>query len=194
MAATILLLRRFGASLLGNEPFRLAALAALTALELDWATKSWALHALTGPMPLGDLTLGVEHNTAFAFSTGAGAVSRELVAAVRLLAVTALVLMAGTLGLRERRHAAGLGLIVGGGLGNSGDLLFRTHGVVDFIGAGPFALRLGGQEMAFGLIFNIADLSVLIGIALLAPLIRLWAIAAHVRIRQWQRRWLAGES
>ena len=34
--------------------------------------------------------LGIEHNAAFAFSTGEGEVSRSLVAAVRLTALTAL--------------------------------------------------------------------------------------------------------
>lgn len=186
--------RRSGATLVHNELVRLAVLVTIAALQLDWVTKSWALQALHGTMPVGGLLLGVEHNPAFAFSTGAGMVSQELVASVRLGALTLLVVLAVTLGLRARRYAAGVGLILGGGLGNTVDLLLRSHGVVDFIGAGPFSLRLGDRDVVFALVFNAADVAVLVGVVLLAPVIRQWAIAAQQRIGEWGRRWLPDES
>jgi signal peptidase II len=176
------------------ELLRLAVLCTVAAFNADWATKWWALNALEGSLPLGSLLLGVVHNDAFAFSAGAGEVSRLLVLAVRLVVVGGLAVVAIRLGMEQRRHAIGLGLVCGGGLGNAADIAFREHGVVDFIGAGPFSLGLAAPGAGFHLVFNIADLAVLIGIGLLAPLIRDWALRAQARFAHWERRWLADES
>ena len=189
----ILLRRADGATLLDPRVVRLAILTTIAALLLDFATKSWAIDSLNGTTPFGALLLGIEHNAAFAFSAGAGLVSRELVAGVRLGALAALVLLATVLGVRERRHAAGVGLILGGGLGNTGDLIFRTHGVVDFIGVGPFEVDFGGRDVVFGLVFNAADVAVLVGVVLLTPVIQLWAIAAQTQLAR-ARRWLNGQT
>jgi len=178
-----------------HELLRLTILCTIVALQLDWATKSWALQALgDGSLPLGSLVLGVIHNDAFVFSTGAGSVSRIFVVAVRLAALLLLAGIARSAGVAARRDAAGVGFIIGGGLGNIADLLLREHGVVDFIGTGPVALVVASWRAEFHLVFNLADVAVLVGIGLLAPLIRNWALALQQRLRAWERRWLLGDS
>lgn len=155
---------------------RLVALVGTAAFLTDWATKSWALGTLKDKTAaLGSLVLGLESNLAFAFSSGADSVSPHLVLGARLGAVLAIGIVFGRLFVRDRRTAVGVGLILGGGLGNAVDLAFRG-GVVDFIGAGHFY-------------FNIADVVILIGIGLLAPIIRFYALAVQRRIMQWETRW-----
>lgn len=185
-------LRRLAGSLTRYDVVRLAILVAFAAFLADWATKSWALETLHRARPLGALMLTVERNDAFAFSTGSGTTPTFLVLAARFTALAALVLFSREIILHGRRYAAGMGLMVGGGFGNAADLLFREGGVVDFIGAGPFALPLAEEPTHFHLVFNTADIAVLLGLGLLAPLISNWALGAQRRVARWERRWLEG--
>lgn len=177
-----------------TERLRLVALLAAAAFTADWATKAWALDALHEPMMLGALLLDIERNTVFAFSSGQGVTPPALVIAVRLAALLAVVLVARRVAEHGLRYAAGLGLVLGGGFGNAADLLFRDGGVVDFIGAGPWFFEFSDALYRFHVVFNGADLALLIGIALLAPLIRDWALGAQRRLARWERRWLAGDA
>jgi lipoprotein signal peptidase len=180
-------LRAFAA----HDILRFATLVAIAAFLLDWATKSWALRALEDmAVPLGALVLGVERNDAFAFSSGSGQVSAGFVIAVRLLALAGVVLISRRVVVRCRRYAAGFALLLAGGFGNAADLMFRGGAVVDFIGAGPFRFEWAGEVMHFGLVFNAADISILLGLALIAPQIQTWALAAQRRLAQWEERWL----
>ena len=161
--------------LAGQMMMRLVALAGIAAFLADWASKSWALGTLGhATAALGWLVLGLESNQAFAFSSGES-VSPEVVMGARLSALLGIGIVFGRLFVRDRRTAVGAGLILGGGMGNAVDLAFRGS-VVDFIGAGHFY-------------FNLADLAILVGIGLMAPMIRVHALTTQRRIAQWERRW-----
>jgi lipoprotein signal peptidase len=90
--------------------------------------------------------------------------------------------------VRNRRSAAGAGLILGGGFGNATDLAFRGE-VIDFIGTGPLTFDLSGDLVQLHFFFNTADLAILLGIGLMAPVISLCALGAQRRIRAWEKRW-----
>lgn len=182
--------RRLARRLLHHDLLRLATLVAIAAFLADWATKSWALHTLDGTMPLGSLILAVERNEAFAFSSGTGAVPPVLVTAVRLCALAAIAWLSHRVAARTRRYAAGVGLLLGGGFGNAADMAFRGGAVVDFIGAGPFRFEWSGELLHFHFVFNIADIAILIGLGLVAPVIRHAALSAQRRIAQWEDRLL----
>lgn len=185
-------IRRVAGSLTSYDLLRLAVLVAIAAFLADWATKSWALESLERARPLGALTLAVERNDAFAFSTGSGSASPELVLAVRIGALLLLLALGRDVLAYGRRYAAGMGLMLGGGVGNAADLLFREGAVVDFIGAGPFRLPGATEPLHFHLVFNTADVAVLLGLGLLAPLISSWALATQRRVGEWEKRWLDG--
>ena len=184
------LVRRAVRRVRAHDLLRLATLVAVAAFLADWATKSWALHTLVGTMPLGSLLLGVERNEAFAFSSGAGAVSPALVIGVRLCALVAIAWLSHRVAVRTRRYAAGVGLLLGGGFGNAADIVFRGGAVVDFIGAGPFRFEWSGELVHFHFVFNIAELAILIGLGLVAPVIRHAALGAQRRIARWEARLL----
>jgi lipoprotein signal peptidase len=177
-----------------HHVLRLAKLLAAAAFLLDWSTKSWALQHLDGTsMPLGALTLGVARNEAFAFSAGDGQVSALLVICVRLAALISIILVCRRVtGLLSKRNACGVALLLAGGFGNAADLLFRGGAVVDFIGAGPFTFDWAGESMQMHVVFNAADLFILVGIGLMAPLIQHVARAVQRRFVAWESRLLKG--
>lgn len=172
-----------------HDVIRFAVLVAAAAFLFDWATKSWALEALEHTaVPLGALMLGVERNHAFAFSSGGESVPPAFVLLTRLLAVTGVILLSIRVGARDRRLAAGFALLFAGGLGNAVDVVFRGGAVVDFIHAGPF--HWGGELVHAGVVFNAADIAILLSLGLLAPLIHEWSIGGQRRIAAWESRWL----
>ncbi|MGH9085854.1 MAG: signal peptidase II [Acidimicrobiales bacterium] len=135
------------------------AAAAAVVVGLDQATKHWALQALQDePIDLvGSLRLNLTFNDSAAFSLGGG---RTTLVALLALAVSGVVVV---MGLRaDRRMAAiGLGVILGGALGNLADRAFRAgegvlggH-VVDFV------------DLQWWPVFNVADASLWVGIGLL---------------------------
>ena len=176
-----------------HDVLRFATLLAIAVFLLDWVTKSWALdtvHDVT--MPLGSLVLGVERNAALAFSAGDGQLSPETVIGVRLIALVAVVYFSRRVVVRSRRFAAGLAMLLGGGFGNAADVLFRGGAVVDFIGAGPFTFNWAGERVHLSLVFNAADIAILIGLGLVAPHIQSWALVWQRRIAAWEARLLRG--
>jgi lipoprotein signal peptidase len=176
---------------IAHDVLRFATLVAIAAFLIDWASKSWALTTLGDmTMPLGALVLGVERNEAFAFSSGSGRFSPAVVIAVRLLALAAVVLMSRRVGSHSRRYAAGFALLIAGGFGNAADVMFRGGAVVDFIGAGPFRFEWLGEVTHFGFVFNAADISILLGLALIAPQIQTWSLKAQRNLGDWEERWL----
>ncbi len=126
---------------------------------VDQVTKAWAVKALAdGPIVLidGILNFRLFFNTGASFSLFAkGGVVIGLV----VIGVVVMIFFA----LREagyRLDAVGLGLILGGAVGNLLDRMFRGDGfldgaVVDFINVPFFAT------------FNVADIAINIGVALL---------------------------
>ncbi len=140
-----------------GRPLLLFAGASLAAFALDQGTKLAAFRYLERQQPLpvlgGVLQLTLTHNPGSAFglvSQGWIPIAASTVACVVILAY---VLAGGLAGARRRGVA--LGLIGGGALGNLLDRL-RTGGVVDFI------------DLRVWPVFNVADIAVTIGVALLA--------------------------
>jgi signal peptidase II len=151
----------------------IGALVLLTALLADVLTKSWAVSAVAdAPLTLGALSLEVVGNPAFAFSIGEGAVGDGMVAVVR--AVGLLVIMIFLRGAvivdQALRTLTGYALIAAGGLGNTLDHVTQDGAVVDFI-----AVRAPTADTA-AIAFNIADIWIILGVALLYPAIRAFAL------------------
>jgi lipoprotein signal peptidase len=182
------LLRRMRA-FVAHDFLRLATLIALAVFLFDWTTKSWALHALRDiTMPVGSLMLGIERNDALAFSAARGRFSPAVIMGIRLSAMAAVIYFSRKVVVKSRRFAAGLALVLGGGFGNAADVVFRGGSVVDFIGAGPFSFEWAGERVHLEFVFNIADIAVLLGLALLAPYLRRWALAQQQRLARWESR------
>jgi signal peptidase II len=132
---------------------RLWVAVAAGAFLLDQATKVWAEHALADGEPrsvVGDLlTFQLTHNPGAAFSMGTG-----YTVALTLIAITVIVVclkMARRLG--STGWAIGLGLLLGGALGNVTDRIFRDPSpfrghVVDWI------------ELPHWPVFNLADTAI----------------------------------
>lgn len=133
--------------------------AAAVVVALDQLTKHWALGALAdGPIDLvGSLRLNLVFNDSAAFNVGGG--NTRLIALVQL-AVSLVIIRAGL--QRDRAPwALGLGIVLGGALGNLADRLFRAGGgflegrVVDMI------------DLQWWPVFNVADAALWVGIGVL---------------------------
>lgn len=130
----------------------------------DQVTKTWALHHAVVPRHVvGPVWLALTFNSGAAFGLGRGVT--PVVEAVVVALVVALLI----LGRRAARQASvpaavGLGLLVGGAIGNLVDRVGRNlHGsVVDFIAA----LRIGTHDR--WPIFNLADAAIVVGAVVLA--------------------------
>jgi len=119
----------------------------------DQVTKQMALDALSdGPIHLidGVLSLDLHYNPGGAFGLMQGVPSFFLVAAI----VIAGLILTWAHKIEGRAHLVPLGLVLGGGLGNVTDRLFRDTGgrVVDFI------------DLHVWPVFNLADSAIVIGV------------------------------
>ncbi|MGH2700958.1 MAG: signal peptidase II [Actinomycetota bacterium] len=122
----------------------------------DQFTKSLALEGLAdGPIDLieGVLTLRLTFNPGGAFGVLQGVPNFFLISTV----VIVLLILFWARTVESRRWAIPLGLVLGGGLGNLADRLFRdTDGqVVDFV------------DLHVWPVFNVADAAISIGVVLL---------------------------
>jgi lipoprotein signal peptidase len=144
---------------------------ATAAFIADALTKLWAVVALEvhggGTMELvrGNLELGVARNPGAAFSflrDAPEAVRRPLFVGVSIAAI--LFVMAAYRRLDRARVAArwGFALVLGGALGNLVDRI-RDASVVDFIQAHA---TWGGVDHRWP-VFNVADVAISVGVALL---------------------------
>ena len=131
-------------------------------LVLDQLTKAWAVNALAdGPIVLIEdfLRLHLTFNTGAAFSIFSDLAKSGPLLGIVVIGVVLLILFA----LKDASHigeAVGLGLVLGGALGNLTDRLFRGDefidgAVVDFI------------DFSFFATFNVADSAVTIGVVIL---------------------------
>ncbi len=139
----------------------------LSVLTLDVITKRWAERALELHVPVDVLGAALRwtltYNTGAAMSLSIGNLSRPFFSIVAILMVVYLFrLLRGT--ARDARAVPlALALITAGALGNLVDRLRHTLGVVDFIDVGTSGWRFW--------IFNVADIGVTCGAALLALLL-----------------------
>lgn len=169
--------------------FRLTMLVALAVLLADIASKNWAVATVgTGYMDLGLIALTVVENDGLGFSVGVGVLSVGAVLALRLAGLAALVLLTWRFGPESLRYAGGFALVLGGGLGNASDVVFRDGVVVDFISTAPIVSALGGGAMAEGVVMNLADVWILTGLAMLYPLFRILGLAIQRRFQQVEDR------
>jgi signal peptidase II len=125
---------------------------------LDQLTKEWALNALAdGPIDVvWTLRFNLAFNKGMAFSQGTGL--GPIIGVVALVVIVGLLVSIGR--STSRLYPLAVGLIVGGAIGNLLDRLFRAPGwfrgaVVDFI------------DLQWWPIFNVADIGVTVGGALL---------------------------
>ena len=134
--------------------------AAAVVVVLDQLTKHWALQALAdGPIDLvGSLRLNLVFNDRAAFSLGGGG-NTALIASIGLVLVAVLL----TMGLRAERQgwALGLGIVLGGALGNLTDRAFRA-------GDGFLGGRVVDMvDLQWWPVFNVADAALWVGIGVL---------------------------
>lgn len=138
-------------------------LAALLALLLDQAAKAWALGALWPPysegvtvLPVLNLRLGFNTGVTFGMFRDSAAEAVWVLVLLKLVIVGFLANWLWRTGLRA--EALGLGLVIGGALGNILDRV-RLGAVVDFIDA-----HYGGWHWPT---FNMADVAIIGGVTLL---------------------------
>jgi signal peptidase II len=134
--------------------------AAAVVVVLDQLTKHWALQALAdGPIDLvGSLRLNLVFNDRAAYSLGGGG-NTAVIASIGIVLVAVLV----TMGLRAERRgwALGLGMVLGGALGNLVDRAFRA-------GDGFLGGRVVDMvDVQWWPVFNVADVALWVGIGVL---------------------------
>lgn len=125
-------------------------------MALDQLTKAWAVRALDEETIdlVWTLRLRLSFNTGAAFGLGRGLGPVLVAVAVLLLAA---LLAVGARTVETAGAAVGLGLLVGGAVGNLADRLVGGHGgaVVDFI------------DLQWWPAFNVADAAITCGAVLL---------------------------
>src|SRR5262245_34119198 len=135
------------------------AAVALAVYVLDQVTKTWAQHALSDGEPrsvVGDLlSFHLTHNPGAAFSLGTS--YTILLTLIALTVIVICIKMSRRLG--SVGWAIGLGLLLGGALGNVTDRIFRDPApfrghVVDFI------------ELPHWPVFNLADTAICLAAAI----------------------------
>jgi signal peptidase II len=147
----------------GVTPRTLGAIAAIVAIALDQLSKYFVTHGFAdgalsaGPlMPFLHLALRYNRGVSFSLLTQNGALGAALLTAFSLL-VSAF-LAAWLWRAKTRLTGVGLGLIIGGALGNAADR--AAYGaVVDFLDLHALGYRF--------FVFNLADAAISAGVALL---------------------------
>lgn len=145
-------------------PFRLGVLAAVIALALDQASKLWLLYgfelARKGVVPVTsffDLVLAWNTGISYGWFSDQGPTGQMLMLAFKAVAVVALAIwMARS---TTRLATIGLGLIIGGAIGNAIDRL-AYGAVVDFA---LFHVEIAGKTYNW-YVFNVADVAIVVGV------------------------------
>ena len=137
---------------------------ALLLVLADCTTKRLAVERLTPHLPhdvLGEwVRLTLAYNPGAAFSLQVGPYSRWIFAALTLGILALLAQLYRRAPARDTVRVVALALICGGAVGNLLDRLRSPRGIVDFIDLGVGTLRFWT--------FNVADVGVSLGTALLA--------------------------
>ncbi|HWC32863.1 MAG TPA: signal peptidase II [Actinomycetota bacterium] len=129
--------------------------AAAVVLALDQITKTLALEALSDePIDIieGAVTLELSYNSGGVFGVGRGFPGVFLAATI----IVTLGILLWARRIEERTWLVPLGMVLGGGLGNLADRVFRGHDgqVVDFI------------DLHVWPVFTLADTSIVLGVGL----------------------------
>jgi signal peptidase II len=148
-------------------PVRLGIVAAVLALALDQATKLWLLYgfdlARKGVVRVTsffDLVLAWNTGISYGWFADQGATAQTAMLAFKAVAVLALAIwMAKS---TTRLATVGLGLIIGGAIGNAIDRL-AYGAVVDFA---LFHVEIAGKTYNW-YVFNVADVAIVVGVAAL---------------------------
>src|SRR5687767_14114959 len=140
---------------------------ALVFLLADCATKDLAVDRLTPHVPhevLGSVVqFTLAYNPDMAFGFGFGPWSRPIIIGLAFAIIAWLHWLYRAAPPGDRWMGLALGLITGGAIGNLLDRIRWDRGVVDFIDVGLGATRLW--------IFNVADMAIFTGAALLGLLL-----------------------
>src|SRR5512139_2454684 len=148
-------------------PLRAGILASVVTLVLDQASKTWLLHVLdiarrgaVKVTPFFDLVLAWNIGISFGWLQNDSQVAQIALMAVKAIAVVALAIWMA----RSRTLVAtvGLGLIIGGAIGNAIDRL-AYGAVVDFA---LFHIEIAGKTWNW-YVFNVADVAIVAGVAAL---------------------------
>ena len=150
-----------------TSPLRAGIVAAVIALVLDQATKLWLLFVFelgrrgaVAVTPFFDLVLAWNTGISYGWFQQDGPIGAAVLLGFKVIAVIALAIwMAHS---KTRLATIGLGLIIGGAIGNAIDR--AAYGaVVDFA---LFHVQWGGKTLNW-YVFNIADAAIVVGVAAL---------------------------
>jgi signal peptidase II len=148
-------------------PLRAGIVAALVALVLDQATKLWLLFVFelgrrgaVQVTPFFDLVLAWNTGISYGWFQQDGPIGAAVLLGFKVIAVIALAIWMTR--SKTRLATIGLGLIIGGAIGNAIDR--AAYGaVVDFA---LFHIQWGGKTLNW-YVFNIADAAIVVGVAAL---------------------------
>lgn len=146
---------------------RSGLIAAVAALALDQASKLWLLNVYElGPRgtvritPFFDLVLAWNTGISYGWFQDTGPVGQALLLVIKAVAILVLGIWMAKSG--TRLAVIGLGLIIGGAIGNAIDRL-AYGAVVDFA---LFHAEIGGKTYNW-YVFNLADVAIVAGVAAL---------------------------
>lgn len=143
---------------------RSGIVAALAALAIDQAAKSWLLYGFDLPRrgavaiaPFFDLVLAWNTGISYGWFQNEGPLGQAVLVGVKVVAVVVLAIwMARS---QARIATISLGLIIGGAIGNAIDRLIYGA-VVDFA---LFHVQIGGETRNW-YVFNLADVAIVAGV------------------------------
>lgn len=146
---------------------RSGLIAAVAALVLDQASKLWLLNVYqlgrrgsVTVTPFFDLVLAWNTGISYGWFQDSGPFGQAILLAVKIVAVIVLAIWMSRSG--NRLAVIGLGLIIGGAIGNAIDRL-AYGAVVDFA---LFHAEIGGKTYNW-YVFNLADVAIVAGVAAL---------------------------
>jgi signal peptidase II len=147
-----------------SKLLRSGLIAAVAALAIDQASKLWLLHIFDlgrrgafAVTPFFDLVLAWNTGISYGWFQDSGPLGQAVLLAIKALAVIVLAIWMARSG--TRLAAVGLGLIIGGAIGNGIDR-FAYGAVVDFA---LLHVQIGGKTYNW-YVFNLADVAIVAGV------------------------------
>lgn len=146
---------------------------AVLGLGLDLWTKQWAFAHLRDQHVVIDGVLSLQKSLNPGALWGMGQGMSPIFVVASLVALVVVLGVFAKSNRRDRWFHCGLGMIIAGALGNLHDRLFNGGRVRDFI---KIELRIGDMEV-WPWIFNVADMFLVVGVAIL--MIHIWLSGRH---------------